>query len=156
MYYQNTRQYSALLSATLVIPFVASQSVFSIVSGQYVSRTKRYGEVIRSGYALWTLGTGVGNVFQPTLIASQAHSKKADRAVVISVRKFLRSLGRRAGLALFSAVFPNVLSDNHNNISTSLPSDTVRSILASILAVPSLVGIYAKSFEGSKGSKGFV
>lgn len=46
IYYQNTRQYSPLLSAALTIPFVAAQSVFSILSGQYVSRTKRYGEII--------------------------------------------------------------------------------------------------------------
>lgn len=127
IYYENARQFSPLLSAILTIPLVASQSVFSILSGQYVSRTKRYGEIIWSGYALWTLGcglillfnrntprwqivifliiegAGVGNVFQPTLVATQAHSLKRDRAVVISARNFLRALGGSLGLALSSA-----------------------------------------------------
>ena len=127
IYYENARQFSPLLSAILTIPFVASQSVFSILSGQYISRTKGYGEIVWSGYALWTLGcglillfnrntprwqivifliiegAGVGNVFQPTLVAAQAHSLKRDRAVVISARNFLRALGGSLGLALSSA-----------------------------------------------------
>lgn len=66
IYYQNARQFSPLLSAALTIPFVAGQSVFSILSGQYVSRTKRYGEIIWTGYALWTLGTGLILLFNRT------------------------------------------------------------------------------------------
>lgn len=101
IYYQNVRQYSPLLSAVLTIPFVAGQSIFSILSGQYVSRTKRYGEVIWSGYVLWTLGSGlillfnrttprwqmvlfliiegagVGNVFQPTWWPPRLIQKRA-------------------------------------------------------------------------------
>jgi MFS family permease len=165
IYYQNARQYSPLHSAALTIPFVAGQSIFSILSGQYVSRTKRYGEVIWSGYALWTLGSGlillfnrttprwqmvlfliiegagVGNVFQPTLVAAQAHSLKSDRAVVISVRNFLRSLGGSLGLAISSAVFSNVLKRSLNSLSTPLPQDVRSEILASILRVPDLSGL---------------
>lgn len=162
IYYQNARQFSPLLSAALTIPFVAGQSFFSILSGQYVSRMKRYGEVIWTGYALWFLGTGlillfnrttprwelavilviegagVGNVFQPTLVAAQAHSLKRDRAVVIGVRNFLRALGGAVGLALSSAVFSNVLKKRLNSLSTSLPASFKEEILASILRVPNL------------------
>jgi hypothetical protein len=162
IYYQDARQFSPLLSAALTIPFVASQSVFSIISGQYVSRTKRYGEIIWTGYALWTLGTGlillfnrttprwelivflvvegagVGNVFQPTLVAAQAHSLKRDRAVVIGVRNFLRALGGSVGLALSSAVFSNVLKKRLNSLSTPLPESFKEEILDSILRVPDL------------------
>lgn len=66
IYYQNVRGYSPLLSAALTIPFVAGQSIFSILSGQYISRTKRYGEIIWSGYALWTLGSGLVLLFSRT------------------------------------------------------------------------------------------
>jgi MFS family permease len=162
IYYQNARQFSPLLSATLTIPFVAGQSTFSILSGQYISRMKRYGEVIWTGYALWTLGAGlillfnrttpkwelvvflviegagVGNVFQPTLVAAQAHSLKRDRAVVIGVRNFLRALGGSVGLALSSAVFSNVLKRRLNSLSTPLPGNFKEQILASILRVPDL------------------
>jgi MFS family permease len=162
IYYENARQFSPFLSAILTIPFVAGQSVFSILSGQYVSRTKRYGEIIWSGYALWSLGcglillfdrstpkwqiviflviegAGVGFVFQPTLVAAQAHSLKRDRAVVISARNFLRALGGSLGLALSSAVFSNVLKKNLNSFPVPLPEGVKSSILASILRVPNL------------------
>lgn len=105
----------------------------SILSGQYISRMERYGEVIWSGFFLWTLGVGLtcmfdlgtpivaivfiliiqgigaGFVFQPTMIALQAHSTKAQRAVVISNRNFLRSLGGAIGLAISAAVLQNSL-----------------------------------------------
>lgn len=46
IYYQNTSQFSPLSSAALTILFFAGQAIFSILSSQYVSHTKRYGEVI--------------------------------------------------------------------------------------------------------------
>lgn len=165
IYYQNVRQYSPLLSAALTIPFVVGQSIFSILSGQYISRRKRYGEVIWSGYVLWTLGAGlvllfskttprwqivvilmiegagVGNVFQPTLVAAQAHSLKRDRAVVISVRNFLRALGGSIGLALSSAVFSNKLRNTLDSLSTPLPGKFKAEILQSILKVPDMTAL---------------
>lgn len=162
IYYQNVRQYSPLMSAALTIPFVATQSSFSIVSGQYISRTKRYGEIIWIGFILWTLGSGlvllfsreipkwkivlilltegagVGFVFQPTLIAAQAHCTKRDRAVVISTRNFLRALGGAIGLAISSAIFSNSIKSRLNTLATPLPAGFKETILASILSVPDL------------------
>ncbi|TGO27077.1 hypothetical protein BPAE_0048g00490 [Botrytis paeoniae] len=162
IYYQNARQYSPLMSAALTIPFVATQSSFSIVSGQYISRTKRYGEIIWIGFILWTLGSGlvllfsreipkwkivlilltegagVGFVFQPTLIAAQAHCTKRDRAVVISTRNFLRALGGAIGLAISSAIFSNSIKSRLNTLATPLPAGFKDIILASILSVPNL------------------
>jgi MFS family permease len=158
IFYQNARLFSPVKSAALTIPLVAGQAFFSVLSGQYISRTKRYGEVIWAGYALWTLGAGltrlfnlttpnyviiivliiegagVGFVFQPTLVAAQAHSTKQDRAVVISVRNFLRAFGGAAGLALSSAVFSNVLKSHLSGVSEELKTQ----ILQSILKVPDL------------------
>jgi MFS family permease len=103
------------------------------MSGQYISRRKRYGEVIWLGFTLFTLGTGLttlftrstptwqivvilivlgygnGNCFQPTIIALQAHCLKSQRAVVISVRNFLRCLGGSIGLAVSAAILQTVL-----------------------------------------------
>jgi hypothetical protein len=163
--YQNARQYSPLLSAALILPFVAGQSTFSILTGQYVSRLKRYGEIIWGGYTLWTLGAGpilifnrtsprwqiiiiliiegagVGGVFQPTLVAAQAHSRKSDRPIVISVRNFGRSLGGAIGLALSSAVFSNVLKKSLISIATPLPVGYKSRVLASILKVLDLTNL---------------
>lgn len=162
IYYQNAHRFSALMSAVLIIPVVLTQSLTSVLSGQYISRTKRYGEVIWVGFIMWTLGSGlillfdrstpkwqiivclivqgigIGNVFQPTLIASQAHTFKRDRAVVISVRNFLRCLGGALGLAMASGVFSNVLKNKLNTLSTPIPATTKSAILASILHVPDL------------------
>lgn len=108
----------------------------SIASGQYISRRERYGEVIWAGFFLWTLGAaltcifsrstpivamvfilgcqgaGVGFVFQPTLVALQAHCTKAQRAVVISNRNFLRSTGGAIGLAISAVLLQNRLEHN--------------------------------------------
>lgn len=55
------------------------------------------------------IGIGAGNVFQPCLIALQAHSPKALRAVVISNRNFLRALGGAVGLAFSSQIMQSTL-----------------------------------------------
>lgn len=167
IYYQNARLFTPIKSAALTIPFVIGQAISSVLSGQYISRTKRYGEVIWSGYALWVMGSGltllfnrsiqpwaivlillvegmgVGFVFQPTLVAAQAHSSKEDRAVVISVRNFLRSLGGATGLALSSAVFSNVLAMK----TTALPETIQKQILNSILRVPDLASLTSSQTE---------
>lgn len=112
---------------------VLTQAIASILSGQYISRTKRYGEVVILGFVLFCLGVslttlfdetiavpkiigiliilgyGNGNVFQPTIVALQAHARKSQRAIVISVRNFLRCLGGAICLAVSAAVLQNVL-----------------------------------------------
>jgi MFS family permease len=55
LYFQNARGFTAIQSATMTLPMVLVQSVSSILSGQYMSRAKRYGEVIWVGFFLWTL-----------------------------------------------------------------------------------------------------
>lgn len=133
LYFQNVRQFSAMRSAVLTIPLVLMQAVASSLSGQYISRTGRYGEVIFVGFVLFTVctclltlfdqhfpvryivavlvvyGFGNGNVFQPSIVALQAHARKPQRAIVISIRNFLRSFGGAVGLALGSAVLQNKL-----------------------------------------------
>lgn len=74
------------------------------------------------------------------LVAAQAHSSKADRAVVISSRNFLRSLGGACGLAVASALFSNTL---FNNLPPppSLPENTYDGIISSVFSVPDLSGL---------------
>ncbi|KAL4787689.1 major facilitator superfamily domain-containing protein [Aspergillus varians] len=133
LYYQNARGWSPVVSAALTSPLVACQSMSSVLSGQYISRYKRYGEVIWLGFGAWTLGAGltllfnttthpaviavivaitgvgVGCTFQPTLIAFQAHCTKRQRAVVISDRNFFRCLGGACGLAVSGAILQATL-----------------------------------------------
>ncbi|EUC35742.1 hypothetical protein COCCADRAFT_24304 [Bipolaris zeicola 26-R-13] len=133
LFMQNARRLSPITSACLMLPIFASQTLSSIASGQYMSRSGRYGEVIWTGFFLWTLGvgltcifsldtplwaialilaiqgTGVGAVFQPVLVALQAHCSKAHRAIVISNRNFIRSLGGAVGLAVSAATLQSSL-----------------------------------------------
>jgi hypothetical protein len=110
---------------------VLTQAVALILSGKYISRTKRYGEIIVLGFILFCVGVsltalfskdfpvcyvvgiliilGYGNVFQPTIVTLQAHARKSQRVLVISVRNFLRCLRGAIGLAVSVAVLQNVL-----------------------------------------------
>ncbi|KAL1306458.1 hypothetical protein AAFC00_005156 [Neodothiora populina] len=154
IYYQNVHGYSIIMSAVLILPLVLSQSIFSVIGGQYLSRMNRYGELLWAGFGIWTLGAGllilcdrqttagticgfliligvgVGFTFQPTIVALQAHCSKAQRAVIISNRNLLRSLGGAVGLAISSALTGNVLQ-------SSLPAK-LQYIAASTFALPDL------------------
>ncbi|CRG90488.1 putative MFS-type transporter Rv1877/MT1926 [Talaromyces islandicus] len=136
LYFQNGRGWTPIESALLTMPMVLLQSAASIGSGQYMSRRNRYLEVICTGFALWTLGSGltlmfdqntskgvicgvviivgsgIGCTFQPTLVAMQAHTTMSKRAVVISVRNFFRCGGGAVGLAVSAAILQAVLKKN--------------------------------------------
>ncbi|KAK6822802.1 MFS transporter [Apiospora arundinis] len=133
LYLQNARGHSVIASAAFTSALVGAQSVFSVAGGQYISRTKRYGEVIWFGFGSWTLGScltllytattptgltvlpllfvgaGVGCIFQPTLVAFQAHVTKPQRAVIIANRNFVRCAGGACGLAVSGAVLQAAL-----------------------------------------------
>lgn len=55
------------------------------------------------------IGSGVGCVFQPTLVALQSHVPKARRAVITSNRNFFRCMGGACGLAVSAAVMQSTL-----------------------------------------------
>jgi MFS family permease len=162
------------MSATLLLPLQCAQTTASVISGQYISWRERYGEVIWSGFFLWTLGVGltcmfdldtsisaivgtlliqgvgVGFVFQPTLVALQAHCTKAQRSVVISNRNFLRSLGGAVGLAISAATLQNSLKKAMPVEFASLAKSTYNvpdfeTIGASPAQVRSILEAYAKA-----------
>lgn len=84
-------------------------------------------------------GIGVGCVFQPMLVALQAHSTKARRAVIISNRNFNRSAGGACGLAISAAILQaqlrSTLPTQYSNLADSPYSlrDLNASIPASVL-----------------------
>ncbi|CBF80800.1 uncharacterized protein ANIA_11087 [Aspergillus nidulans FGSC A4] len=148
LYYQNAREWSPIVSAALTCPLMVCHSLTSITTGQYISRRKRYGELIWLGFGLWTLGgglmirfdrstspaviavtvgiagIGIGSTFQPTMIACQAHCTKSQRAVVISDRNFFRCLGGACGLAVSAAVLQAVLRSHLPEAYKSLAHST--------------------------------
>ena len=58
---------------------------------------------------LMVIGIGVGCIFQPILVALQAHSIKSRRAVIISNRNFFRCAGGACGLAVSAALLQATL-----------------------------------------------
>lgn len=118
-------------TAIFVLPLVLCQAGMSVVAGQIITFTGRYFYVVISGYALWLtgccllllwtetlpnginililliMGCGVGFSFQPSMVAVQANCKKAERAVAISTRNVLRSLGGCVGIAVGSTIVSN-------------------------------------------------
>ncbi|CAK7210399.1 hypothetical protein SBRCBS47491_000771 [Sporothrix bragantina] len=133
LYLQNAHGYSPLRSAAVCTALVGGQTLLSILSGQYISRRQRYAEVLWAGFASWTLGCGlcllytrtsppgvlvapllligigVGCIFQPMLVALQAHVPPGRRAVITSNRNFFRCAGGAVGLAVSAAVLQATL-----------------------------------------------
>ncbi|EGV61714.1 hypothetical protein PSN45_000405 [Yamadazyma tenuis] len=133
-FFQIVRRYSAIKASVHLLALVLPQSTTSVICGQVISRTGHYIYVVWYGYIAWTLGvcllclwgpdanqakiiiplilngSGVGAIFQPTLVAAQAQSFKRDRATVISARNVLRSFGGAVGLAVASTIIANSFS----------------------------------------------
>ena len=55
LYLQNARKFDVLTSAAIIVSMVGTQSIWSIAAGQYISRRKRYGEIIVFGFGIWTV-----------------------------------------------------------------------------------------------------
>lgn len=66
LFYQIVRGMSVIQSALMILPVVLPQSLASIGSGQYMSRTNRYGELIWVGFTLWVVATVVESRFSRT------------------------------------------------------------------------------------------
>jgi MFS family permease len=64
---QNVRGLSPLASAGVIAAMVGAQSFTSVASGQYISRTGRYGEVLWFGYGVWTVGAALCCMFSRSL-----------------------------------------------------------------------------------------
>ncbi|KAK4937254.1 hypothetical protein LTR10_022086 [Elasticomyces elasticus] len=148
LYIQNVRGWDTIISAAFLVAINVPQSMVSTLSGIFISRYKRYGIVIWTGFTIWTLGAGLicsftrtmhpaavavilsisgigaGCIFQPSLIALQAHCSKAQRAAVISNRNFLRSLGGAVGLSISAQVLQSSLRNHLPPRLASLAHDT--------------------------------
>jgi hypothetical protein len=55
LYLQNAHQFGLIKSALIWVPLFAIQSIVSVLSGLYISKFKRYGEILWAGFGLWTL-----------------------------------------------------------------------------------------------------
>ncbi|OIW28586.1 MFS general substrate transporter [Coniochaeta ligniaria NRRL 30616] len=128
IYYQDVCGFAPIKSAYLTLPLLLAQSLAGVCSGPAMTLTSRYMPVLWVGFIFWTVGaglkllfnrstsiavyvtvvliegTGVGFVFQPSLVALQALSTKSELAVTTSTRNWVRALGSAVGVAVSTAV----------------------------------------------------
>ncbi|EGU76584.1 hypothetical protein FOXB_12883 [Fusarium oxysporum f. sp. conglutinans Fo5176] len=134
LYYQTVRGFTPLKSAMLIVPFLLAQGLAGAASGPIMARYARYMPILRTGFAIWTIGAGlkllfnehthvavyvvvlavegagIGWVHQPGLVALQANSADEDRAVATGTRNVFRSLGGVVGIAVSTAAYYATLS----------------------------------------------
>ncbi|KAI1080139.1 major facilitator superfamily-domain-containing protein [Whalleya microplaca] len=152
IYFQDVRGYTPLQSATFILPLLLFQSIFGVISGPIMTKLERFGPVLYSGMALWTVGAGLkvlfaqttpvaiyvvvlaiegagaGFIMQPALVALQALSRPEDRAVATSTRNLMRMLGATAGLAVSTAIrFEVTTSALPDNIPPSIRDQLIQS-----------------------------
>ncbi|CAE6422078.1 unnamed protein product [Rhizoctonia solani] len=149
-FYQLAYGYSAIRSASLLLPVVLFQSFLSTVTGALVSWKGRYREILLSGWAMWSIalglfatldessslgrqigyslfaGVGIGQTLQPSLIAVQAAVERKDMAVTTTTRSFLHNLGGVVGLTISGSIINNVLSNHLVRVLGSSLSDEAR------------------------------
>ncbi|KAL5584460.1 hypothetical protein FOVSG1_013849 [Fusarium oxysporum f. sp. vasinfectum] len=134
LYYQTVRGFTPLKSAMLIVPFLLAQGLAGAASGPIMARYARYMPILRTGFAIWTIGAGlkllfnahthvavyvvvlavegagIGWVHQPGLVALQANSADEDRAVATGTRNVFRSLGGVVGIAVSTPAYYATLS----------------------------------------------
>lgn len=175
-FYQTVYGYSPVKSGLLLLPITVVQTFTSTFSGLLVTWKGRYRELILSGWAMWAVGLGllatlnehstlsqqigysiltgigVGQTFQPSLVAVQGALERKDMALVTAMRSFVRNLGGSLGLAITGTIVNNVLSSHLREV--NLSDDQRKEILnhpASSRGLDSVV--YAQVLEGYR--KGF-
>jgi EmrB/QacA subfamily drug resistance transporter len=135
-FFQVVRGISPTISGVYLLPLMAGLLLVSISSGQIIARTGRYRFFPIAGTALMTiglfllhlmspssptwadalymlvLGMGLGGVMQVLVIIVQNGVPHSELGVATSGATFFRSIGGSFGVAIFGAIFSNVLVGN--------------------------------------------
>ncbi|UDF14696.1 MFS transporter [Antiquaquibacter oligotrophicus] len=130
LYLQLVNNSSPMVSGLQMLPMLLGLMIASIVTGQIIGRTGRYGVFFRTGMVALTLGflwltfltadkgplwvmtgtfiigLGLGQLLQTLTIASQNSVTARDLGVATTASTFFRSLGGTLGVSiLFSIIF---------------------------------------------------
>jgi EmrB/QacA subfamily drug resistance transporter len=145
LYQQVVKGVSPTLSGVHLLPLVGGLLITSIGSGQAISRWGRYKVfpivgtalmalglfllsrltpttgTLEASLAMLVLGLGIGSVIQVLVIAIQNAVDYRDLGTATSGVTFFRSIGGSFGVAVFGAIFANVLVGNLNRSLGGVP-----------------------------------
>lgn len=147
-------------SGFLMLPMILGLMISSIVSGQLISRTGRYGIFPKTGtgfmvlgffwltfltadkpliwimVGMFAIGLGLGQLMQTLTIASQNSVDAHDIGVATSSSTFFRQIGGTLGVAvLFSVLFTRI----PETIKAAFESTAVRDGIAEAVADPTVL-----------------
>lgn len=118
-------------SGVLILPYILSETAMGIMVGILIHRTGRYLELMWVGMSLMTIGYGLlihlnatsplgqivafqivgglgsGLMFEPPLIAIQAHVSQDDTATATATLGFIRTLGTSLSVVIAGVLFQN-------------------------------------------------
>ncbi|ORX90854.1 MFS general substrate transporter [Basidiobolus meristosporus CBS 931.73] len=145
MYFQVVRGDSATTSGLQMLPMLLSASLFSIVSGFFISKTGVIvvwcwvgSAVMTVGVGLLTIwnantshgeqigflivvGAGAGCCIQTLILAAQSEVSSKDMGVVTTMSSFFRSVGGVLGIAICGSIYNNQLVSGLSKLSYNIP-----------------------------------
>ncbi|KAL8649126.1 MAG: hypothetical protein Q9210_004586, partial [Variospora velana] len=131
LYFQSVESASPIRSGVLTLPFILSETFMGITVGVLIHKTGRYLELMWFGTFLMTIGFGLfihldaasslaqiigfqvvaglgsGLLFEPPLIAIQAHVSQADTATATATFGFILNLATSISVVLGGVIFQN-------------------------------------------------
>ncbi|MFE9321947.1 MDR family MFS transporter [Nocardia sp. NPDC052278] len=106
--------------------------------------------LIQIAASCFVIGTGMGLVATPTLIAAQTTAEWAERGVVTSANMFARSLGSAVGVAIFGAIVNSRVGDT-DHPAPALLSSAVHLVFLAVAAM-ALVMVIASAMMPRRGA----
>ncbi|MET7771807.1 MDR family MFS transporter [Nocardia sp. NPDC005366] len=97
----------------------------------------------------FVVGTGMGLVATPTLIAAQSSAEWTERGVVTSANMFARSIGSAVGVAVFGAIV-NSRVGNADHPEPGALAEAVHSVFVALAAMAVVMVVAAAMMPGRK------
>lgn len=150
LYFQAVEEASPIRSGILILPFILSETVMGVMVGFLIHRTGRYLELMWIGTFLMTIGFGLfihfnatsslveivvsqivagfgsGLLFEPPLIAIQAHVAQDDTATATATFGFTMNMAMSISIVVGGVIFQNSMQDSASMLSAAgLSADIV-------------------------------
>ncbi|KAL8886471.1 MAG: hypothetical protein Q9215_005828 [Flavoplaca cf. flavocitrina] len=143
LYFQAVEEASPIRSGVLILPFILSETVMGIMVGFLIHRTGRYLEFMWIGTILMTLGFGLfihlgaasslieivisqiiagigsGMLFEPPLIAIQAHVSQDDTATATATYGFTMNMAMSISIVVGGVIFQNSMHNRGSTLSAA-------------------------------------